>query len=78
MAEDARALIELATDARVHVNMRREFFNVMANEAKVVDWIEAFTYGKAQASGPTQILQLIQNVVERSEERKRVRRPHKR
>jgi hypothetical protein len=69
---------ELATDARVHVNMRREFFNVMANEAKVVDWIEAFTYGKAQASGPTQILQLIQNVVERSEERKRVRRPHKR
>ena len=69
---------ELAPDARVQVNMRREFFNVMANEAKVADWIEAFTYGKAQASGPTQILQLIQNVVERSEERKRVRRPHKR
>jgi hypothetical protein len=69
---------ELASDARVQVSMRREFFNVMASEAKVVDWIEAFTYGKAQASGPTQILQLIQNVVERSEERKRVRRPHKR
>ena len=68
---------ELAPDARVQVNMRREFFNVMASEAKVVDWIEAFTYGKAQASGPTQILQLIQNVVERSEERKRVRRAHK-
>jgi hypothetical protein len=68
---------ELAPDARVQVNMRREFFNVMANEAKVADWIEAFTYGKAQASGPTQILQLIENVVERSEERKRVRRAHK-
>jgi hypothetical protein len=69
---------ELAPDARVHVSMRREFFNVMATEGKVPDWIEAFTYGKAKASGPTQILQLIENVVERSEERRRVRRPHRR
>ena len=68
---------EVASDARVHVSMRREFFNIMAGEAKVPDWIEAFTYGKAQASGPTQILQLIENVVERSEERRRTRRAHK-
>jgi hypothetical protein len=68
---------ELGSDARVHVTMRREFFNIMAGEAKVPDWIEAFTYGKAQASGPTQILQLIENVVERSEERRRTRRAHK-
>ncbi len=59
--------------ARVHLSMRREFFNVMASEARVVDWIEAFTYGKAQASGPTQILQLIRNVVEKHEERARLR-----
>ena len=69
---------ELATDARVQVSMRREFFNVMAEEAKVADWVEAFTYGKAKATGPSQILQLIENVVERSEERRRVRRAHKR
>jgi hypothetical protein len=69
---------EVASDARVQVSMRREFFNIMAGEAKVPDWIEAFTYGKAQASGPTQILQLIENVVERSEERRRTRRAHKR
>ncbi len=67
----------VAADARVRVSMRREFFNVMAQEAKVIDWIEAFTYGKATATGPSQILQLIQNVVERSEERRRARRPHK-
>jgi hypothetical protein len=73
-----RVTKEIASDARVHVSMRREFFNVMASEAKVADWIEAFTYGKAQASGPSQILQLIENVVERSEERRRVRRAHKR
>jgi hypothetical protein len=65
---------ELASDARVHVAMRREFFNVMAAEAKVPDWVEAFTYGKATASGPSQILQLIENVVERSEQRRLAKR----
>ncbi|MDE3069804.1 MAG: hypothetical protein KGJ43_03655 [Acidobacteriota bacterium] len=65
---------ELASDARVQVSMRREFFNIMAGEAKVVDWIEAFTYGKASATGPTKILELIGNVVERSEERRRTRK----
>jgi hypothetical protein len=65
---------QLASDARVRVSMRREFFNIMAAEAKVPDWIEAFTYGKASASGPTPILQLIENVVERSEERRRTRK----
>ena len=41
-----------AVDAQVRVDMRREFFNVMAREGKVPDWIEAFTYGQAKASGP--------------------------
>src|ERR1700761_9003770 len=60
-----------AADARVRVDMRREFFNVMAREAKVADWIEAFTYGQAKASGPDQFLKLIVNVVERQQERER-------
>ncbi len=60
-----------AADARVRVDMRREFFNVMAREAKVADWIEAFTYGQAKASGPDQIVKLIVNVVERQLERER-------
>jgi len=60
-----------AADARVHVDMRREFFNVMAREAKIADWIEAFTYGQAKASGPDQILRLIVSVVERQLERER-------
>jgi hypothetical protein len=63
-----------AADARVRVDMRREFFNVMAREAKVPDWVEAFTYGQAKGSGPEQILRLIENVVERQQERQRVRR----
>jgi hypothetical protein len=60
-----------AADARVRVDMRREFFNVMAREAKVPDWIEAFGYGQAKASGPDQIIRLIVNVVERQLERER-------
>jgi hypothetical protein len=63
-----------AADARVRVDMRREFFNVMAREGKVPDWVEAFTYGQAKASGPDQILRLIINVVERQQERERTRK----
>ncbi len=63
-----------AADARLRVDMRREFFNVMAREAKVPDWIEAFTYGQAKASGPEQFLRLIVNVVDRHQERQRARK----
>jgi hypothetical protein len=67
-----------AADARLRVEMRREFFNVMAREGKVADWIEAFTYGQAKATGPEQFLRLIINVVEKQQERERTprARPH--
>ena len=63
-----------AADARLRVDMRREFFNVMAREGRVPDWIEAFTYGQANASGPEQFLKLIVNVTERQQERQRMRK----
>ena len=66
-----------AADARVRVDMRREFFNVMAREAKVPDWIEAFTYGQAKATGPSQFLRLIISVVERQQERQHMRKARK-
>ena len=66
-----------AHDARVRVDMRREFFNVMAHEAKVPDWVEAFTYGQAKASGPEQFLRLIVQVVERQQERERTPKARK-
>ena len=68
---------DAALDARVRVDMRREFFNVMAREGKVPDWIEAFTYGQAKASGPEQFLKLIVNVVERQQERERTPKARK-
>ena len=66
-----------ATDARIRVDMRREFFNVMAKDGKVPDWVEAFTYGQAKASGPEQFTKLIANVVERQQERERTPRARK-
>jgi hypothetical protein len=63
-----------ASDARLRVDMRREFFNVMAREGKVADWIEAFTYGQAKATGPEQFLRLIIKVVEGQQERERTPR----
>jgi hypothetical protein len=64
----------IAQDARVRVEMPRAFFNVMAQEAMIADWREAFTYGKARATGVQEIIKLIVHVVEKQEERQRTRR----
>jgi hypothetical protein len=71
---DIKVTKDAAADAKVRVEMQRAFFNVMAVDGKVPDWIEAFTYGQAKATGPSQILRLIVNVVEKHEERARLRR----
>ena len=65
---------DVAADAKVRVEMQRAFFNEMAKDAKVADWREAFMYGQAKASGPTQYLQLIERVVNKQDERNRQRR----
>lgn len=66
---------DIAADARIRVEMRRDFFNAMVeHDARVADWREALTYGQAKASGVEQYLKLIVNVVERQEERNRTRR----
>jgi len=64
----------IGEDARVRVEMPRAFFNIMAQEAELPDWREAFMYGKAKATGVHQILKLIAHVVEKQEERQRTRR----
>jgi hypothetical protein len=65
---------DIAADAKVRVEMPRAFLNEMAKDAQVADWREAFMYGQAKATGPVQILQLIERVVEKQEERSRQRR----
>ena len=72
---DLKVTKDMGTDARIRVEMRRDFFNAMVEAgAKVADWREAFTYGKAKATGVEQYLRLIEQVVEKAEERHRLRR----
>jgi hypothetical protein len=69
---------DIATDARVRIELRRDFFNLMVEHgAKVDDWEQAFREGRAKATGVSQYLQLIQRVVEKHQERARLRRAHK-
>ncbi len=67
------------SDAKVHVEMRRDFFNLMVEHgAKVADWREAFYDGKAKATGVQQYLRLIAQVIGKQEERDRLRRQTRR
>jgi hypothetical protein len=66
---------DIAADARIRVEMRREFFNAMVEHgARVVDWQRAFAEGKAKATGVEQYMQLIARVIERQQERSHLRR----
>jgi hypothetical protein len=68
---------DIGADAKVRVEMRRDFFNLMVEHgARVADWEQAFNEGRAKATGVTQYLQLIARVVEKQQERSRLRRAH--
>jgi len=65
---------DIASDAKVRLSVPRSHFNELAREGKVRNWREAFASGTVKASGPAEILKLIQNVVEKQEERSRTRK----
>jgi hypothetical protein len=65
---------DIASDAKVRLSVPRADFNQLAKDGTVRQWREAFATGHVKASGPTEILRLIQSVVERQEERTRSRK----
>ncbi len=65
---------DIASDAKVRLSVPRSHFNELAREGKVRHWREAFESGHVKATGPPEILKLIQSVVERQEERSRTRK----
>jgi hypothetical protein len=72
---DVEVTKDIGADARIRIEMRREFFNAMVEHgARVPDWREAFIHGQAKATGVDQYMRLIVNVVERQEERNRTRK----
>jgi hypothetical protein len=65
---------DIASDAKVRLSVPRSQFNELAEEGKVRSWREAIESGTVKASGPPEILRLIQNVIEKQEERTRTRK----
>jgi hypothetical protein len=65
-----------AADAKVNISVSRSHFNELATKGHIRDWREAFEKGEAQATGIDQVMKLIVNVVERQEERSRLRKAH--
>ena len=65
---------DIASDAKVRLSVPRSDFNTLAKDGTIRQWREAFVTGHVAASGPPEILKLIQSVVERQEERTRTRK----
>jgi hypothetical protein len=65
---------DIASDAKVRLQIPRSHFNELAAEGRVKHWRAAFEHGDAKATGVDQILRLIRQVVERQEERSRTRK----
>jgi len=65
---------DIASDAKVRLEIARSHFNELAADGRVKHWRAAFEHGDAKATGVDQILRLIRQVVERHEERSRTRK----
>jgi hypothetical protein len=65
---------DIASDAKVRLSVPRSHFNELAQEGTIRHWREAFESGVVRATGPAEVLKLIQNVVEKQEERTRTRK----
>ena len=65
---------DIASDAKVRLSVPRSHFNELVRDGGVRQWREAFQSGTVKATGPPEILKLIQNVIEKQEERGRTRK----
>jgi hypothetical protein len=65
---------DIASDAKVRLSIPRTEFNELAKDGSIRHWRECFASGHVKASGPPEILRLIQSVVIKQEERTRTRK----
>jgi hypothetical protein len=65
---------DIASDAKVRLSLPRTEFNELSKDGSIRHWREAFESGHVKASGPSEILRLIQSVVAKQEERTRTRK----
>src|SRR6478735_6943618 len=65
---------DIASDAKVRLSIPRTEFNELIKDGSIRHWRECFESGHVKASGPPEILRLIQSVVVKQEERTRTRK----
>ena len=65
---------DIASDAKVRLSLPRTEFNELCKDGSLRHWREAFTSGHVKATGPPEILRLIESVVVKQEERTRSRK----
>jgi len=65
---------DIASDAKVRLSVPRTEFNELVKDGSIRHWREVFESGHVKASGPSEILKLIQSVVLKQEERTRSRK----
>ena len=67
---------DLAQDERVLVQIDRPQFNELAERGTVKSYRKAYETGHIKASGDSNVLKLIAQVVERQEQRARLKKVH--
>lgn len=65
---------DIASDARIRIEIPRARFNELAAEGTIRAWRAAIEHGDLKITGVQQIIRLIANVVAKQEERSRTRR----
>lgn len=65
---------DVATDAKIHLAMRREEFNRLVEEASISAWRRAFETGSVKASGVEQYMKLITQVIDKQQSRAQLKR----
>ena len=61
-------------DEKIRLSIPRADFNELVKDGHLREWRRAFETGHAKADGPPEILQLIERVVAKQEERSRTRK----
>jgi hypothetical protein len=61
-------------DARLEVSIPRSHFNELATDGRLKDWREAYDHGHIKVGGDRQVQRLIAEVVNRHEQRARLRK----
>jgi hypothetical protein len=56
-----------ADDARLHLEMPRAMFGILAEEGELMDWKEAFYYGHLKVDGDARVRRLLGQAIEKAD-----------